>query len=158
MFRLRLATLVPVVLLSAALLIYVGVAVWLGQTQYLTFDNLLTILGRSIALGITAVGQTFAILVASIDLSVANLISVAAVLASFVMDGDPSMMLPATALVLAVVPLILATGPGAGARFSMGLIIATGMTIGTLFTLFVLPAVYLVLARDHHAAEEPASA
>ncbi len=53
------------------------------------------------------------------------------------------------ALVLAVVPLMMATGAGAGARFSMGLIIATGMTIGTLFTLFVLPGVYLLIARDH---------
>jgi multidrug efflux pump len=58
-------------------------------------------------------------------------------------------LMTTAALVLAVVPLILATGAGAGARFSMGLIIATGMTIGTLFTLFVLPAVYLVLAREH---------
>jgi len=60
-------------------------------------------------------------------------------------------LMTTAALVLAVVPLILATGAGAGARFSMGLIIATGMTIGTLFTLFVLPAVYLLLARDHQA-------
>jgi multidrug efflux pump len=58
-------------------------------------------------------------------------------------------LMTTAALVLAVVPLILATGAGAGARFSMGLIIATGMTIGTLFTLFVLPAVYLVLAKEH---------
>jgi len=58
-------------------------------------------------------------------------------------------LMTTAALVLAVIPLILATGAGAGARFSMGLIIATGMTIGTLFTLFVLPAVYLLLAREH---------
>ncbi|MDZ7839526.1 MAG: efflux RND transporter permease subunit [Gammaproteobacteria bacterium] len=58
-------------------------------------------------------------------------------------------LMTTAALVLAVIPLILATGAGAGARFSMGLIIATGMTIGTLFTLFVLPAVYLILAREH---------
>lgn len=102
MRRIRLTTLVPLALLAGAFAIYVGVAFGTGQTQYLAVDNLLTILGRSIALGITAVGQTFAILVASIDLSVANLISVAAVLASFVMDGEPAMMLPATLLVLAV--------------------------------------------------------
>ncbi len=58
-------------------------------------------------------------------------------------------------LVLAVIPLMLSTGPGAGARFSMGLIIATGMTIGTLFTLFVLPAIYLYIAKDRgHTGEE----
>jgi len=65
-------------------------------------------------------------------------------------------LMTTAALVLAVVPLILATGAGAGARFSMGLIIATGMTIGTLFTLFVLPAVYMLLAREH-GAEAPKS-
>ncbi len=62
-------------------------------------------------------------------------------------------LMTTAALVLAVIPLILATGAGAGARFSMGLIIATGMTIGTLFTLFVLPAVYLLLAREHSAGD-----
>jgi multidrug efflux pump len=53
------------------------------------------------------------------------------------------------ALVLAMVPLLIASGPGAVSRFSMGLVIAAGMTIGTLFTLYVLPAVYLYLGRDH---------
>jgi multidrug efflux pump len=66
-------------------------------------------------------------------------------------------LMTTAALVLAVVPLILATGAGAGARFNMGLVIASGMTIGTLFTLFVLPGVYLVLAREHQA-EEPVEA
>ena len=43
----------------------------------------------------------------------------------------------------------VASGPGAAARFSMGTVIASGMTVGTAFTLFVLPAFYLYLARDH---------
>lgn len=64
-------------------------------------------------------------------------------------------LMTTAALVLAVVPLTLATGAGAGARFSMGLIIATGMTIGTLFTLFVLPGFYLLMARDHHGESPP---
>ena len=51
-------------------------------------------------------------------------------------------------LVLAMVPLLIASGPGAGARFSMGLVIAAGMTIGTIFTLFVVPAMYLYLGRE----------
>lgn len=55
------------------------------------------------------------------------------------------------ALIVAMVPLLLATGPGAVSRFHIGLTIATGLGIGTLFTLFVLPAFYLLLARDHHA-------
>ncbi|MBN9269816.1 MAG: efflux RND transporter permease subunit, partial [Mesorhizobium sp.] len=54
------------------------------------------------------------------------------------------------AMVLGVMPLILATGAGAAARFNMGLVIAAGLAVGTLFTLFVVPAVYLLLAADHH--------
>ncbi|MDH3509757.1 MAG: efflux RND transporter permease subunit [Gammaproteobacteria bacterium] len=53
------------------------------------------------------------------------------------------------AMVLGVVPLLLATGAGAVSRFSIGLVIASGMSIGTLFTIFVVPAMYLVVARDH---------
>jgi multidrug efflux pump len=46
-------------------------------------------------------------------------------------------------------PLILVTGPGAAARNSIGWVLVTGMTIGTCFTLFVVPSFYLVLAKDH---------
>jgi multidrug efflux pump len=60
-------------------------------------------------------------------------------------------LMTTAALVVAMVPLLIATGPGAAARFAMGLVIASGMTIGTLFTLFVLPAIYLYLTRDETA-------
>jgi multidrug efflux pump len=53
------------------------------------------------------------------------------------------------AMVLGVVPLLLATGAGAVSRFNIGLVIASGMSIGTLFTIFLVPAMYLVVARDH---------
>ena len=43
------------------------------------------------------------------------------------------------------------TGAGAASRFSIGLVVVSGMSIGTLFTLFVLPAVYVWLATDHQA-------
>ena len=58
---------------------------------------------------------------------------------------------------LGVVPLITASGAGAVSRFDMGLVIATGLAIGTLFTLFVVPAVYLLMAADHHtqAVDQP---
>lgn len=46
-------------------------------------------------------------------------------------------------------PLILVTGPGAGARNSIGWVLVTGMVIGTTFTLFVVPSVYLILAKNH---------
>lgn len=51
--------------------------------------------------------------------------------------------------VLGVLPLILATGAGALSRFNMGLVIAAGLTIGTIFTLFVHPAVVLMIGEDH---------
>ncbi|MCG5512969.1 efflux RND transporter permease subunit [Ectothiorhodospira shaposhnikovii] len=57
-------------------------------------------------------------------------------------------LMTTAATVLAMIPLLIASGPGAGSRFAMGLVIAAGMTIGTLFTLFVVPAVYTYLARD----------
>lgn len=63
-------------------------------------------------------------------------------------------LMTTAALVLAMIPLLIASGPGAAARFSMGLVIATGMTIGTLFTLFVVPAMYLYLGRDESANTE----
>jgi multidrug efflux pump len=61
-------------------------------------------------------------------------------------------LMTTAALVIAMVPLLLASGPGAGSRFSIGLVIAAGMTIGTLFTLYVVPAMYLYIGRDHAAA------
>ncbi len=60
-------------------------------------------------------------------------------------------LMTTAATVIAMVPLLIATGAGAGSRFAMGLVIASGMTIGTLFTLFVVPAVYLYLARSRSA-------
>jgi multidrug efflux pump len=50
-------------------------------------------------------------------------------------------------------PLILATGPGAGARNSIGIMLVSGMMIGTLFTLFVVPSIYMLIARVHTARE-----
>lgn len=52
-------------------------------------------------------------------------------------------------MVFGVLPLIIATGAGAKSRFDIGLVIFTGMTIGTAFTLFVVPTVYTFLAKDH---------
>jgi multidrug efflux pump len=61
-------------------------------------------------------------------------------------------LMTTAAMVLGVMPLVLASGAGALSRFSMGLVISTGIAVGTLFTLFVVPAVYLMLAERHEAA------
>ena len=58
-------------------------------------------------------------------------------------------LMTTAAMVLGVAPLIVATGAGAASRFNMGLVIASGLTIGTLLTLFVVPAFYFVFAATH---------
>ena len=61
-------------------------------------------------------------------------------------------LMTTVAMIVAMVPLLMATGPGAVGRFDIGLVIASGLAIGTLFTLFVVPAVYLVLSSKHDRA------
>jgi multidrug efflux pump len=61
-------------------------------------------------------------------------------------------LMTTAAMVVGLFPLVTATGAGAASRFSIGIVVVCGMSIGTLFTLFVLPAVYTVLAKDHVAA------
>jgi hydrophobe/amphiphile efflux-1 (HAE1) family protein len=74
-------------------------------------------------------------------------------------------LMTTAAMVVGMVPLIFANGAGARSRFDIGLVIFAGMAIGTLFTLFVTPAVYTFIARDHRgerlrdaAANAPVSA
>ncbi len=57
-------------------------------------------------------------------------------------------LMTTAAMVLGVMPLIIASGAGAVSRYCIGLVIASGISIGTLFTLFVVPAMYLFLAED----------
>lgn len=63
-------------------------------------------------------------------------------------------LMTTAAMVLGVIPLILATGAGAISRFNMGLVIAAGLSIGTLFTLFVVPAAYMLIAKDFSKGKE----
>jgi multidrug efflux pump len=61
-------------------------------------------------------------------------------------------LMTTAAMVTGLIPLILATGAGAASRFSIGIVIVSGMSIGTLFTLFVLPTFYSLIATDHRPA------
>ncbi|OHC28127.1 MAG: multidrug efflux protein [Pseudomonadales bacterium RIFCSPLOWO2_12_59_9] len=61
-------------------------------------------------------------------------------------------LMTTAAMVFGMLPLILASGAGAVSRYDIGLVIATGMSVGTLFTLFVLPCVYSLLAKPAHPA------
>jgi multidrug efflux pump len=63
-------------------------------------------------------------------------------------------LMTTAAMVVGLVPLVLANGAGAASRFSIGVVIVSGMLVGTFFTLFVLPSVYTILAKDHRKAAD----
>ena len=70
-------------------------------------------------------------------------------------------LMTSAATVFGHFPLVLATGPGSEARNSIGTVLVTGMTVGTVFTLFVVPVFYMLIAAEHRAeagAEEPSTA
>jgi len=83
----------------------------------------------------------------------------AAVVAAACARLRPILMTTA-AMVLGVVPLVFASGAGAASRFAIGLVISTGLSIGTVFTLFVVPGVYMLIGATHSRedASEPFSA
>ena len=56
-------------------------------------------------------------------------------------------LMTTAATVVGHFPLVFASGPGAGARNSIGIMLVSGMIIGTLFTLFVVPSIYVLVAR-----------
>ena len=60
-------------------------------------------------------------------------------------------LMTTAATVVGHFPLVIATGPGAGARNSIGIMLVTGMIIGTVFTLFVVPSIYMLVARTRVA-------
>jgi multidrug efflux pump len=62
-------------------------------------------------------------------------------------------LMTTVSMLVAMVPLLIASGPGAVSRFDIGLVIVTGLGIGTLFTLFVVPAFYLLLSPAEHRAK-----
>jgi multidrug efflux pump len=63
-------------------------------------------------------------------------------------------LMTTAAMVIGVVPLLIAAGAGAQSRFSIGLVITVGMSVGTLFTLFVVPTVYTFLAGNHQQTDD----
>ena len=63
-------------------------------------------------------------------------------------------LMTTAATVIGHFPLVLAKGPGAGARNSIGIMLVSGMIIGTLFTLFVVPSIYVLVARTHEATSK----
>ena len=64
-------------------------------------------------------------------------------------------LMTTAAMVAGLVPLLFTGGAGARSRFAIGVVVVMGMLIGTLFTLFVLPTIYTLLADDHRPKTEP---
>src|SRR5579872_3958069 len=63
-------------------------------------------------------------------------------------------LMTTAATVFGHLPLVFAKGPGAGARNSIGIMLVSGMIIGTAFTLFVVPSIYMLVAKTHRAFHE----
>jgi len=64
-------------------------------------------------------------------------------------------LMTTAAMTVGMIPLIVAEGAGARSRFAIGIVIAFGISIGTLFTLFVTPAMYTLIARKRTVAHRP---
>lgn len=93
---------VPVYGVLVLLVIVSWVLTTAAGVSFLTVDNLSNIVMRSVALGLVAAGQTLVILAGSLDLSVAYLISVVAVMTSYIMQGNPDQIVPALIVVFLI--------------------------------------------------------
>jgi ribose transport system permease protein len=105
---------VPVYAALVAVFILAWIVVSIRGGDFLTVSNIVNMLQRSVALGIVSAGQTVVILLGSLDLSVAQLISLSSLIAATTMDGSSANVVPAIGLVLLV---------GAGVGLANGLII-----------------------------------
>ena len=132
-----------IVLISVPLSVFgaiVPLALGLATLNIYTQGGLLTLIGLISKHGILIVDFANRLVLEGYDRK-------AAVLKAAALRVRPILM-TTVATVLGVLPLVLAFGAGANSRFAIGLMIAAGMSVGTLFTLFVLPTFYLVLGKD----------
>jgi multidrug efflux pump len=141
-----------IVLISVPLSVFgaiVPLALGLATLNIYTQVGLLTLIGLISKHGILIVDFANRLVLEGYDRKTAVLKAAALRLRPILMTT--------VATVLGVLPLVLAFGAGANSRFAIGLMIAAGMSVGTSFTLFVLPTFYLVLGKDPVAAssEDP---
>ncbi len=132
-----------IVLISVPLSVFgaiVPLALGLATLNIYTQVGLLTLIGLISKHGILIVDFANRLVLEGYDRKTAVLKAAALRLRPILMTT--------VATVLGVLPLVLAFGAGANSRFAIGLMIAAGMSVGTLFTLFVLPTFYLVLGKD----------
>lgn len=117
--------LIPLTLVGVSACVYVATAIFTGQLAQLSLAGVMGLIQRMVALGLVAIGQNFVILGGSIDLSVANLVSVSAVLSSYFMHGDPGTTAQAVILVLLIATAIGAVNGVLVARVGVSPLIAT---------------------------------
>lgn len=125
--------------------------IWLGFATV----NIYTQVGLITLIGLTAKNAILIVQFANTIQQDQGLAPAAAVVEAAAIRLRPILM-TALSMVAGVAPLLLATGAGAESRFAIGLTIATGLSIGTLFTLFIVPPVYALMARDRRARTQGA--
>jgi multidrug efflux pump len=148
-FRDPLVILISVPLSIAGALIFISIGVGGASLNIYTQVGLVTLMGLISKHGILIVE------VANMEQETGKS-KRAAILAATSARLRPILMTTA-AMVLGVVPLVFASGAGAASRYAIGLVISTGLAIGTLFTLFVVPGVYMLIGADH-STRQPAAA
>jgi multidrug efflux pump len=140
-FRDPLVILISVPLSIAGALIFIAIGVGGASLNIYTEVGLVTLMGLISKHGILIVE------VANTEQQTGKS-KHAAIVAAASMRLRPILMTTA-AMVLGVVPLVFASGAGAASRFAIGLVISTGLSIGTVFTLFVVPGVYMLIGATH---------
>ena len=152
-FRDPLVILISVPLSIAGALIFIAIGIGGASINIYTEVGLVTLMGLISKHGILIVE------VANAE-QLAGKSKHAAIVAAAGTRLRPILMTTA-AMVLGVLPLVFAGGAGAASRYAIGLVISTGLAIGTLFTLFVVPGVYLMIGATHShelAGDAPAVA
>jgi multidrug efflux pump len=141
----------PLVILVTVPLAICGalVPLWLGYAtlNIYTQIGLVTLIGLISKHGILMV--TFANHIQNYD----NLSRIEAIEKAAMVRMRPVLMTTA-AMVAGLVPLLFAGGAGSASRFSIGIVVVMGMLVGTFFTLFVLPTIYSLVAKDHRVSAE----
>jgi multidrug efflux pump len=148
-FRDPLVILISVPLSIAGALIFIAIGVGNASLNIYTQVGLVTLMGLISKHGILIVE------VANREQETGKS-KRAAIVAAAGIRLRPILMTTA-AMVLGVVPLVFASGAGAASRYAIGLVISTGLAIGTLFTLFVVPGVYMLIGADHSQHEAAVS-
>lgn len=143
----------PLVILVTVPLAICGalVPLWLGYTTL----NIYTQIGLVTLIGLISKHGILMVSFANQIQKLEGLDRIAAIRKSAAVRMRPVLMTTA-AMVAGLVPLLFANGAGASSRFAIGIVVVMGMLIGTLFTLFVLPTVYSLIAGDHRAASHSA--